>query len=95
MLKDIHIVSLMIQVRPEYKQAVIDKAVDIPSAEYFSDEGVNKLVLVFEADSESELIAQIDKINSWQGVLSSQLCYHHCEPNAALQEEMSYANNPA
>ena len=95
MPKDVHIVSLIIMVRSEHKRSVIDNIEKIPGAENFSDEGVNKVVMVFEAESESDLVSQINEINGWQGVLSSQLCYHHCESNVALQEEMSYASNPA
>ncbi len=95
MQNDIHIVSLIVQVKPEYKDDFIKKASALPDSEYYTDEGVCNVVLVLELDSESELLCIIDEINSWQGVISTQLCYHHCESKDSLQEEIHYANNPA
>ncbi len=63
MENDIHIVSLIIQVKPIYKNDVIDKVSALPRSEYYTDEGVCKVVLVLELDSESELVSIIDVIN--------------------------------
>jgi periplasmic nitrate reductase NapD len=89
---DIHIVSLIIQTRPVYKDEILYKASKLPHAECHSNNEDYKFVLVFEAESEAELSSQVDDINNWKGVLSTQLCYHHCEPNESLQEEIQYAN---
>jgi len=95
MNRETHIVSLIVQLVPEYKDEIIKKASLIPLSEYYTDSHVHKLVIVFEAESESTLSTWFDDINNWQGVLSTQLCYHHCESNESLQEEIQYANNPA
>ncbi len=90
---DIHIVSLIVYASPEYIDDVLAKANKLPEAECHSNEGDHKFVLVFEAESESALSNQVNEINNWKGVLSTQLCYHHCEPNESLLEEIQYATH--
>ncbi len=91
MNNETHIVSLIIYCRPEFISKVIDKTKDLPNSECHSIQDSHKLVLIFEVNSEFALSSSIDEINNWQGVLSVQLCYHHCEPNESLQEEIQYA----
>ena len=93
MIHDIHIVSLIIYANPEYIDDVLAKANKLPEAECHSNEGDYKFVLVFEAESDSALSTQVNEINNWKGVLSTQLCYHHCEPNESLLEEIQYATH--
>jgi nitrate reductase NapAB chaperone NapD len=93
MSDDIHIVSLIIYASPEYLDDVLDKVNKLPEAECHSNKGDHKFVLVFEAESESALSSQVNEINNWKGVLSTQLCYHHCEPNESLLEEIQYATH--
>jgi nitrate reductase NapAB chaperone NapD len=93
MSQDIHIVSVIIYANPEYLDDVLSKANKLPQAECHSNQGDHKFVLVFEAESDFELSSTIDEINSWKGVLSTQLCYHHCEPTESLQEEIQYATH--
>lgn len=88
-----HIVSLIVHVSPEHKAAVMAKANQLPRAECHSDDEAHKFVLVFEAESEAMLNRWFDEINSWEGVMSAQLCYHHCESYESLQEEIQYANH--
>ena len=92
MSDDVHIVSLIIHVLPEFKNQVLSKANNMPQAECHANKDDNKFVLVFEADSDAVLSSSMDEINNWQGVMSVQLCYHHCETNESLQEEIQYAN---
>ncbi|GJM04205.1 MAG: nitrate reductase [marine bacterium B5-7] len=92
MSDDIHIVSLIIHVLPEYKNEIMRHAKKMSKAECHSNKEQNKFVLVFEAESDAVLSSSMDEINNWQGVMSTQLCYHHCETNESLQEEIQYAN---
>lgn len=91
--EEIHIVSLIIYLIPGYKKEILHKAHKLPQAECHTDDETHKVVLVFEVESEAGLANAIDEINSWQGVLSTQFCYHHCESNESLQEEIQYANH--
>jgi len=93
MHNDVHIVSVIIYTHSNAMAQIKTKANNLPEAECHSNQDNTKLVLVFEAESETALSSCLDRINSWQGVLSTQLCYHHCEPNDSLQEEIQYAIN--
>ena len=95
MNKEIHIVSMIIFCMPEMKEKVITKANNLPHAECLIDENLNKFVLIFEANSEKEISSQMEKINFWHGVMSAQLCYHHCESEESLEEEMKHEFNAA
>ena len=53
MNNETHIVSLIVQLVPAHKDEIIQKASLIPSSEYYTDNHVHKLVIVFEAESES------------------------------------------
>lgn len=90
---DVHIVSLIIHARPENKDEVMAEANKLPQSECHSGNDDHKFVLVFEAESEATLSSWINEINEWNGVLSSQLCYHHCESSESLQEEIQYATH--
>ena len=92
MSDDVHIASLIIHVLPEHKNEVLSHANKMPQAECHSNKEDNKFVFVFEAESDAVLSSSMDEINNWQGVMSVQLCYHHCETNESLQEEIQYAN---
>ena len=90
MNNETHIVSMVIYCLPEKINEAILKAKALDQAECHSDPDQNKFVLVFEAASEAEVSNQMDQINAWDGVLSAQLCYHHCETNESLQEEIDH-----
>ena len=86
-----HIVSLIVHVIPEYRVDVLNNAKQLPQSECHTDNTSHKFVIVFEVESEAALAIWFDQINSWQGVLSTQLCYHHCEPDESLNEEIQNA----
>ena len=90
-----HIVSMVVHCLPMKLDEIVDKVNTFPNAECHFDRNKNKLVLLFEADSESGITSYIDQLNSWNGVLSAQLCYHHCESDDSLQEEIKYETYPA
>ncbi len=92
-LQEIHIVSLVIHALPEHIDDVVNKAGKLPQAECHREAQHNKFVLVFEAEKESEISSTMDDITHWQGVMSVQLCYHHCEPDGSLLEVIDYATH--
>lgn len=95
MNNEIHIVSMVIYCLPEKINDAILKAKELAQAECYAGENQNKFVLVFEAASESEVSNQMDQINKWDGVLSAQLCYHHCETSESMQEEINHETHAA
>lgn len=90
MNSELHIVSLVVHCSPQKLDAVLAKAQRLPQAEYYFNQGQYKFILLFEAASESALANQIDQIATWPGVLSAQLCYHHCEPIESLHKDIHY-----
>ncbi len=88
MNNETHIVSLILHVKPEKSGLILDRASALPKSECLNDPDTGRLVLVFEAGSDDALSDWIRQINDWPGVLSSQLCYHHCESDESLNEEM-------
>ena len=95
MNNETHIVSMIICCLPEKMNDAVIRAKALAQAECYTGENPNKFVLVFEAASESEVSNQMDQINTWDGVLSAQLCYHHCETNESLQEEINHETHAA
>lgn len=91
MSHETHIVGLIIHVLSEHWDEVLKKTNQLPKAESHRNKKEHKFVLVFEAESETALASHVDKINEWQGVLSVRLCYHHCEADESLDEEIQYA----
>ena len=91
MNKETHIVSLVIHALPDQIDEIILKAEKMPQAECHREDQFNKFVLVFEAKKEGDISSIMDDITHWQGVMSVQLCYHHCEPEVSLLEEIDHA----
>ena len=91
MNKETHIVSLVVHALPDQIDAIITKASSLPQAECHREDQCNKFVVVFEAEKEGDISSIMDDITHWQGVMSVQLCYHHCEPEASLLEEIDHA----
>lgn len=79
---------MVVHVRPEFRDEILEKANRLLNAECHHDDNRHKIVLMFEAESDDALSSGMNTINSWRGVLSSQLCYHHCEPLESLEEEI-------
>ncbi len=93
MKKQTHIVSLVIHALPDDIDQIIEKAGKLPQAGCHRDKQHNKFVLVFEAKQESEISSAMEDMTHWQGVMSVQLCYHHCEPIESLLEVIDYATH--
>ena len=95
MNNETHIVSMIIHARPEFMDDFLAKAGKLPKAECHTSIKGHKFILVFEAGSEIELSGFISEISTWKGVLSAQLCYHHCETSESLQEEINHETHAA
>ncbi|HIM08850.1 MAG: chaperone NapD [Gammaproteobacteria bacterium] len=91
MSKETHIVSLVIHALAKDIEIIILKAEKLPQAECHHEKQHNKFVLVFEAKKEADISSIMDDITHWQGVMSVQLCYHHCESETSLLEEIDHA----
>lgn len=91
MSKETHIVSLVIHVLPDHKDEILRKASALPNSEYHHEKHHNKFVLVFETGRQSDISDYMNEMTYWPGVMSVQLCYHHCESEESLSEEINHA----
>jgi nitrate reductase NapD len=94
MTDEVHICSLIVLVNPTLLACVRATLTNIFGVEIHAEDAHGKLVVVLETDSERQISTTIDAINYITGVLNTTMVYHHCEPAAALQEEVFYECKP-
>ena len=83
-----HIASLLVQAKPELREKIGHQLKTIENLEVSTFTESGKWILIIEAPHESVLMQHIEFINNIQGVLSTNLVYHHCESFASMQEEV-------
>ncbi len=93
MNEEVHISSLVVHVRPELRQAVADEISKVNGAEVHAVDPSGKIVCTFEAGDMGVVQNFMNRLAEMQGVLSSNLVYHHCEDSEALAEEIDYENH--
>lgn len=72
----LHIVSLLVHVRPELSQSLLDYLAGEPMLEVHAASPEGKLVLVVESADHEGVISVIDRISEQPGVLDCVLIYH-------------------
>jgi nitrate reductase NapD len=87
MSESLHIVSMIVHMRPENRDAVAALLAAIPGVEVQAVSELGKCVITIEAATEAELMDAINQINTCDGVISAGLVYHHYESLDALEEE--------
>ena len=83
-----HIASLIVQAKPQLRELIAQQFNNIENLEVSTFTESGKWILIVEAPHESVLMQQIERINNVNGVLSTNLVYHHCESLAAMLEEV-------
>ena len=78
MSKELHVTSLVVQVRPEQMSNVRQAILTMENAELSVNDEV-KLVVVLEGETQKGLMADIEAINGIEGVLSAAMVYHQSE----------------
>ena len=78
MSTELHVTSLVVQVKPEQMAAVRQQIMAINNAELSANNDV-KLVVVLEGSSQRSLMDDISTINAIPGVLSATMVYHQSE----------------
>jgi len=81
---EVHVSSLVVQVRPERMAAVRDGITRLPGAEVHAAEA-GKIVVTLETEGEHPIRAAIETIHGWPGVLGAALVFHHVEPRASME----------
>ena len=72
----LHIASLLVHVRPELLGAVKANLRLLEGLELHQESPLGKLVVVLEAEHESQILARIEQIAGLPGVLNAALVYH-------------------
>ncbi|UVE18975.1 chaperone NapD [Pseudomonas sp. LS44] len=85
MLEPIQIASLIVHTRPEHLLAIKAQLRRLPGLELHQESPLGKLVVVLEAERESQILDCLNAIQSLPGVLNANLVYHEVldEPDAA------------
>jgi len=94
MNRQIHISSLVVQVRPERVAAVAQALRGLAGLEVYAADPRGKLVLVLETAHERAILDTLERIQREPGVLSANLVYHHMESAESLAQEVSHGANP-
>lgn len=78
MSKELHVTSLVVQVKPEHMSNVRQAIMQMENAELSVNDEV-KLVVVLEGETQKGLLSDIESINHIEGVLSAAMVYHQSE----------------
>lgn len=76
MQETLHIASLLVHARPEFFEQVKANLRLLPDLELHQESPLGKLVVVIEAEHESQILQRIDQITYLPGVLNAALVYH-------------------
>ena len=74
-----HIASLYVQAWSEKNPTIVPQLTALPGVEVHVTETPGKLIMTVEANSDSELLSTITKIEKTDGVISVSLVYHQIE----------------
>ena len=91
MAEEFHISSLLVQGRNEALPAIAARIAELPGAEVHGEaaqgmsQGMSqgrmrgKMIVTLETDSETETLAQINRIQDIEGVITASLVFHQVE----------------
>lgn len=75
---ELHVSSLVVRARPERMAEIVAAIARLPGAEVPAAEG-GRIVVTLETTGEQDVLAAIQKIGGWPGVLAATLVFHHVE----------------
>lgn len=76
MNEELHLVSLIIQVRPEHLITMNQEISAIEGAEVHCSDPKGKLVVTLEADTNKQLMEKITQVEHLNHLISTSLVYH-------------------
>jgi periplasmic nitrate reductase NapD len=74
-----HISSLIVRALPQRLQAVTEAIGALPGAEVHRHDGVGKIVVVLETETQGEIAERLRAMEALPGVLNVSLIYHHTD----------------
>lgn len=91
-MPELHISSLVVQVRPEALARVTEAVAALDGAEVHGHGPTGKLVVTLETASEAVTLERLTAINQLEGVLSAVLVYHHVDPSTPSPEVLPWSS---
>ncbi|WP_111414968.1 chaperone NapD [Billgrantia lactosivorans] len=91
----VHISSLVVQLRPGRLEEVARHCRAHDGVEIHATDPRGKLVLVLETAGQRDIVAFIEGLQRAPGVLSVSLVYHHAESAEELDREMEEMSDDA
>jgi nitrate reductase NapD len=84
MIREMHITSIGVQVRPEHLTRVAAAIDELEGAEVHARSSEGKLVIVLETESDAQVMDRLGAIRDLDGVLAAHLVFHRILDDAAL-----------
>lgn len=75
-MEKLHITSLLVHCRPELLPAVKANLSRLPGLELHQESAAGKVVVVLEAEHESQILKTLEQIQNLPGVLNAAMIYH-------------------
>ncbi|MGR2739939.1 chaperone NapD [Billgrantia sp. Q4P2] len=85
---EVHISSLVVQVRPQHIDALQVQCSAFDGVEIPAVDPVGKMVVLLEMPSQRRIVEIIDWLQEREGVLSVSMVYHHMESRQELDREV-------
>jgi nitrate reductase NapD len=85
--EELHVSSLLVQVKPASLCAVRQEIVALAGAEIFAESEAGKLIVVIESEAEAVITDRLSTISAMSGVFSASLIYHEISKDHGTVEQ--------
>jgi len=85
---ELHIASLVVHASPARLEGASQYIAAMPGARIHASSPAGKLVVTLEAGSSDEILAQVNRIQQTDGVLTAALVCQYADSRAAMMEEL-------
>ena len=92
---ELHISSIIVQMRPELADDIAARVARVDGAELHQWVAPGKLIVTLETATTHEIMQKIELINDLPGVISTALVYHQWEPVNEAESETDHDTHPS
>ena len=85
---EVHIAGLVVHALPEAADRVKRRLERVPGARVHAASADGKLVVTIESTTADAIAAELVRLQTLDDVLAASLVYQHCEPAAAMEDEV-------
>lgn len=90
---ELHVSSLLVQVKPASVGAVRQEIATLAGAEIFAESPAGKLIVVIESEAEGIIADRLSTISAMPGVFSASLIYHEISNDHGTAEQQTSAGS--